>query len=157
MNKYFVRCGLSFLLTVCVSIVVLLSVSDQEVIRGEDLPVRPPTATPEPKGDNDKSDGARIMLLAQGRDYSEIDDWWAVVQWQDAAGVWHDVEGWQGNFNAQHQVSWRIAPKDFGTGPFRWTVFESHGRINVVTVSEEFWLPVASGRTMEIVISAPSK
>ena len=28
---------------------------------------------------------------------------WAVVQWQDAVGDWHDVEGWRGALDSGYQ------------------------------------------------------
>lgn len=73
------------------------------------LPPRP-TLTPTPLVT------ARIILQAD--DYR---GGWSAVQWQGNDGAWHDVESWQGRLETGVQ-SWRVLPKDFGTGPFRWIV-----------------------------------
>ena len=64
---------------------------------------------------------------------------WSVVQWQGKDGVWHDVDGWQGTIeNGVKQ--WRVAPRHYGHGPFRWVVW-NRDRSEVVGVSEPFTLP----------------
>src|SRR5512138_3173076 len=37
---------------------------------------------------------------------------WTLIQWQDAGGQWHDVNGWQGTLDGDFQVWW-VAPRDF--------------------------------------------
>lgn len=73
-------------------------------------------------GDGDSSDsgptGASIELHTAGVPAGA----WAVVQWQDSAGGWHDVAGWQGPVGTNGYQQWWVAAKDFGTGPFQWTV-----------------------------------
>jgi hypothetical protein len=96
---------------------------------GPDLPPREkPTPSQPDKDDDDdggSSDpaGAYIVLQLQGAPASA----WAVVQWQDAVGNWHDVEGWQGPVNGAGAGPFWVAPKDFGTGPFRWAILSGPG------------------------------
>src|SRR5688572_5567394 len=48
----------------------------------------------------------------------------SVVQWQDGLGNWHDVDSWRSELTWLTSYvffqPWGVAPKDFGTGPFRW-------------------------------------
>lgn len=77
-----------------------------------DLPPRP-TLTPTPEN------LARILLVGG----SAYEGAWTVVQWQDKPGMWHDVEGWQGHVR-NGWIRWRVAQKDWGSGPFRWLVYD---------------------------------
>ncbi len=72
---------------------------------------------------------------------------WTVVQWQGGTGHWHDVEGWRGQ--AQNgTIVWTVEEKDFGSGPFRWVVYQPQmGRI--IDASYPFYLPHA-GETVTI-------
>lgn len=64
---------------------------------------------------------------------------WSVVQWQDAGGGWHDVEGWRGAVENGRTIWWVEKPH-WGTGPFRWVVSEGvNGAI--VGTSTSFHLP----------------
>jgi hypothetical protein len=67
----------------------------------------------------------------------------AVVQWQDGLGRWHDIDGWRGEINAE-RIVWYVAAKDLGTGPFRWLVYRDS---IILGISEPFSLP-AAGRQM---------
>jgi len=67
-------------------------------------------------------------------------DAWSVVQWQDFAGGWHDVEGWRGSLGQAGTRRWWVAPSDFGTGPFRWVVTQGPGGA-ILWSSEPFSLP----------------
>ncbi len=77
---------------------------------------------------------------------------WAVVQWEDNAGVWHDVEGWQGPLDADGRQRWWVEAKDFGTGPFRWAVIKG-GDDQPVATSESFNLPRKASETVRIEVS----
>lgn len=67
-------------------------------------------------------------------------DLWSVVQWQDATGTWHGVENWQGMLNGGGQIRWWVAEKDYGSGPFRWAVFDApDGKL--LGASDNFFLP----------------
>ncbi len=90
------------------------------------------------------------------------------VQWQDKAGIWHDVEGWRGELDKlvdapedltaykpnklqqsgttekrttwQGYKTWWMEKALLGRGPFRWLVYhETPGA--VLAISEPFTLP----------------
>jgi hypothetical protein len=111
--------------------------------------VVPPPAVKEDviKEKEDKNDGpigAYIELRGGGGA-------WGVVQWQDSAGNWHDVEGWRGSLLAGGQ-SWWVDRKDFGAGPFRWVVSESAAG-PVLGASQPFSLPSGANQVMVITVS----
>jgi len=76
-----------------------------------------------------------------------------VVQWKDALGGWHAVEGWRGTLD---QVSasadggiaglktWWVADEDLGTGPFRWVAYRCEVG-HQLAASEAFHLPDSNG------------
>jgi hypothetical protein len=70
---------------------------------------------------------------------------WTVVQWGDALGGWHEVDGWQGELDDGQQKVWWVLGKDFGTGPFRWVVYQRRGG-PVWALSQPFWLPAGAGQ-----------
>jgi hypothetical protein len=120
---------------------------------GTSLPPRDP-ATPTPGPDRDKGKdkakpvGAYIELQtpvgAAGA--------WSVVQWQDSAGGWHDVEGWRGPLSDANNRRWWVAAKDFGTGPFRWAVTQGPGG-PLLGVSAPFNLPGGANETVQVATS----
>jgi hypothetical protein len=75
---------------------------------------------------------------------------WTVVQWQDALGGWHDVEGWQGALDEGDKKMWWVAKADLGKGPFRWAVTHSGERL---ATSELFYLPDSVGQTVKVSVS----
>ena len=95
--------------------------------------------------------GALIRLRVQcesGACDGQALDWWTGVQWQDAAGGWHDVDGWQGGLDDNSTKTWWVAPRDFGTGPFRWVVYR--GRCGAIAgASSSFKLPGAADQVVE--------
>jgi hypothetical protein len=120
---------------------------------GSTLPPRnPPTPTPGPgrdKGsDKDKPVGAYIELQTSLASAGA----WSVVQWQDSAGGWHDVEGWRGPLSDANNWRWWVAAKDFGKGPFRWAVTQGPGG-PLLGVSAPFNLPGAANETALVVAS----
>lgn len=74
---------------------------------------------------------------------SEANDSWTKIQWADAFGTWHDVTGWQGEVDSDGTKLWWVAPKDYGTGPFIWHLYDASGG-NHIASSEEFYLPQAN-------------
>lgn len=85
----------------------------------EGLPDRNPPAPQVDEGSGDRGGpiGTYIELVAP-----EHAGAWTVVQWQDSAGNWHDVEGWRGTLDDRGVRRWWVDAKDFGTGPFRWVI-----------------------------------
>lgn len=89
--------------------------------------------------------GAAIWLRVRPADpASQGQDLWTVVQWQDALGEWHDVEGWRGVVddlvNGEGRKVWWLPSSLFGKGPFRWLVYVRPGGA-FVGQSAPFYLP----------------
>jgi hypothetical protein len=64
------------------------------------------------------------------------------VQWQDPQGDWHNVDNWLIPFDQSqlgYTVNW-VDPEDFGTGPFRWVLFDKQGG-EVIAASDSFMFP----------------
>ena len=74
---------------------------------------------------------------------------WSVVQWQDWAGGWHDVEGWQGEVGPDGFERWWVAAKDFNTGPFRWQVTQGRGGAEL-GLSRPFILPAGGNQVVRV-------
>jgi LysM repeat protein len=80
---------------------------------------------------------------------------WTQVQWQDALGGWHDVDGWRGSFSEEEQsVLWYVGKQLLGAGQFRWQVFEQRGGAPLST-SLPFYLPVSKGQILEVKVNLP--
>lgn len=119
--------------------------------RPSPMPTRTPTPTPAapaPTARPARPSGAHIVLYVQ----SAPAELWTIVQWQDALGGWHDVEGWQGTLDDGHQKLWWVAEKDFDTGPFRWALYKSQGGA-LLAVSESFYLPDRTNAVVEVEVS----
>lgn len=78
---------------------------------------------------------------------------WTVVQWQDALGDWHDVEGWVGpldTIDVTHgEKSWGVVRRNLGESPFRWLVYTKQGG-TLVAATAAFALPASSGKTLTV-------
>ncbi len=70
----------------------------------------------------------------------------------DGAGNWHDVTGWLGQM-AGGEVQWRVLPKDYDTGPFRWVILDAPDG-TVLAVSKPFDLPNSSAPLLLIDVLA---
>ena len=136
--------------------VVLLATLPQPA---QALPPRP-TVPPAP-GEGSPAAGAQIQLQAQFPknwpwQTAHWQELWTQVQWQDALGAWHDVEGWQGTLDEVQdgtgKKTWWVTGSDEGKGPFRWRVYRSKGGW-LFTTSEQFYLPAAVGETVRVELS----
>jgi len=115
-------------------------------------PTLPPRGGPTPNAPSDSDDsdddipiGAYIELYARPAGVGL----WAVVQWQDSAGQWHDVEGWRGIQDENGYRRWWVAARDFDKGPFRWGV--AHGPADpVLAVSDLFDLPDQANQVVTV-------
>lgn len=111
----------------------------------------PPRYTPTPvvvddTGDDpDEPAGAAIELHVN----TAPAGLWSVVQWQDSAGDWREVEGWRGTLDAGGYIQWWVAPADFGKGPFRWSVYHHQGG-RLRAESEPFYLPRQAGEITRV-------
>jgi hypothetical protein len=132
------------------SLIVALALawSTVPVQAGPELPPRDPLPIqPPPSGDDDDDDDRTVGAYIELEAPAGAAGAWAVVQWQDRAGNWHDVAGWRGTMvNSSH---WWVHPKDFGTGPFRWVVRQGPDG-PVVQMSEPFNLPGRAGETIRV-------
>lgn len=110
----------------------------------------PPRSTPvpPPADEDDEPIDAYIELQVQ----SAPSGVWTVVQWQDSAGIWHDVKGWQGTLDEGGRRVWWVARTDFGKGPFRWVIYQSPDGDRLAE-SETFYLPNSTGETGTIEVS----
>ena len=81
---------------------------------------------------------------------------WTVVQWQDAAGNWYTVEGWQGALDEMVKTegvkTWWVGRADWGKGPFRWLVYERWGG-RLLAQSTPFKLPSAQDQKIKVEVS----
>jgi hypothetical protein len=149
-KRCIVRRWVLWLTTVCVLLV--LAWSPLLTHAGPPLPPRDkPPSVQSPDSDDDDSDeliGAYIELGVQPAQARL----WTGVQWQNNAGDWYDVEGWQGTLNMGGKKVWWVSVKDFGAGPFRWVVYESRNG-EVVVSSESFYLPQSAGDIVRVAIS----
>lgn len=144
----------TLLLTISLILIGLLLIrfTVSVVQAGTDLP---PRSTPVPTSDDDDDDGDSRPLGA----YLELQaanppaEAWAVVQWQDSAGNWRDVEGWQGPIGTSGYQQWWVAAKDFNTGPFRWVVKQGAGG-EVWGSSDSFNLPNGANERMRVAVSS---
>ena len=120
-------------------------------------PVDPPTPIPDPGGNpsggggenDDTSEDRGGLLIAFIELQANSGGTWSVVQWQDSAGNWHDVEGWRGALPTNGTQRWAVEAKDFNTGPFRWVVTDSQGG-SALGMSDAFNLPAGANETLHI-------
>ncbi len=117
----------------------------------------PPRPTPSPTSVTSGADPIQTTA-AYGGGYIELNvaaapsGLWTIVQWLDANGVWHDVEGWRGTAK-NGSIEWWVNPKDFHKGPFRWITFQSQGGKHL-TDSPSFYLPDTSSQTVVVTIAS---
>ncbi len=106
--------------------------------QGSPLPTATPLGTPPPPPPANVYQppaGGTIILHV----YDAPTNGWTVVQWQDANGGWHDVEGWRSQITDGY-VGWWVDPANFSSGPFRWLLLDA-AQGETVAVSDSFYLP----------------
>jgi hypothetical protein len=99
---------------------------------------------------NPQLEGAFIELQVQPL----RPDLWTRIQWQDARGDWHTVDGWQGTFNADQRVLWYVGAEHLQEGPFRWLVYADQTGPLLAT-SRPFDLP-SRGEILRVVATLPA-
>jgi len=112
------------------------------------LPTRPEEVTGGSGGNKGGGSGEPAGAWIELHAPQALAGGWAVVQWQDRAGIWHDVEGWRGRLDGGVE-SWWVHPKDFGSGPFRWTVSEQAGG-KLLGASQPFSLPAEANQVLQV-------
>lgn len=131
-----------------VFLLILLLMGMTVVVTADNLPPRPI-----PDGGLPQSNrGATIVLQVTPPQAG-----WAVVQWQDHLGNWHDVDGWRGAPDANGEVRWWVGGEHFGTGPYRWLVFDAPDG-TLLGSSAPFDMPVANRQvvTVPVFLGAPA-
>ncbi len=74
------------------------------------------------------------------------------VQWGDAIGGWHRVDGWSGSLD---QITpqgvpfkrYTVFPSNYGQGPFRWVIYNLDGQ-TVWAIGPKFTLPTVDGTSL---------
>jgi hypothetical protein len=82
---------------------------------------------------------------------------WVGVQWQDRAGGWHNVAGWQTELTAAEETQvpsqeWAVYAEDYGRGPFRWVIYREQGG-PVWATSPRFFLPNGAGAELMMTLA----
>jgi hypothetical protein len=142
---------MSFVFAFTIAVMAVLTWLTTPTLAGSGLPPRD-TPSPVKPGSDDKTDrdgpiGTYLELRLIGASAGV----WTVVQWQDSAGNWHDVQGWQGTPDAQGDKRWWVAAKDFGTGPFRWVVKQGFNG-PVLGMSAPFNLPGGADEIVQVTV-----
>jgi hypothetical protein len=124
--------------------------------------------------DNDDDDDALPPISVVAPLYLQVtpahQTYWALVQWQDAQGVWRDVAGWRGEVT-QGEVIWWVNEQDFGKGPFRWVIYPRGGpfleRVDgntiyrtkqaILAVSQPFSLPTRGSSAVGVYVTVPAQ
>jgi len=144
--------GVAQIALCCFLLCVMLTTASRTPALAGPASTRPPRSTPVPTAAAmpalPDTPGARIELRVR----PVTAEWtllWTAVEWQDAKGEWHAVEGWGGGLDetvaSDGKKTWWVYPRDFGRGPFRWLVMDKpEGR--VLAVSEPFVLPLVAGQ-----------
>jgi len=132
---------------------------DEFAYGGVALATVPPHPMPEPTLAPSSGPDAQIELrveFAQEK-AGRWQETWTVVQWQDPAGQWHDVEGWRGTLDDIAGLTgsklWWVGRADLGRGPFRWRVYDRFGG-KLAATSLAFRLPDVSGQRAVITVQS---
>ncbi len=143
MNRSLTLTGALGTLALATALILSQATSALATVEGpaDRAPINTPTAAPV------REQISAIQLHAVGAPATA----WTMVQWQDALGSWHDVDGWQGDFDPDGYKTWRFPRQHFGTGPFRWRVFTSKGG-PLWGVSEPFRLPDGPDQTLSVTV-----
>jgi hypothetical protein len=118
----------------------------------EAMPPRPPRATPAPIRVSWRTQIVLLVALPPEVIYTDWQAIWTVVQWQDAQGGWHDVDGWRGALDELGwcgKKTWDVDERHLGQEPFRWLVYDREGGALLAT-SLPFSLPITAGDIMEV-------
>lgn len=96
----------------------------------------PPRPTVEPIAGDTPYEGGLIELRLSGM----TEPLWTAVQWQDAFGNWHTVEGWRGTIDLTQVQQWWVNAENLGEQNFRWRIYTAPNG-DLLATSETFDLP----------------
>jgi len=135
-------------------IVLALGLMIALAMRATPAQALPPRPTPVPEATSippARTIGGWIDLRAQNAKAQ-----WSVVQWQDSAGNWVNVDSWRGAFDAVSDgvgvKTWWVDQATFGTTPFRWVVYDATTK-QVVATSQPFNLPTENKQTVSVQVT----
>jgi hypothetical protein len=150
--------GKAACITLCAAALILAAPANAAQ-PAQTLPPRPtlvpaPTATPAAGAVNvfqTGDPGSRIELSIADSALRTRAGRYAIVQWGDPNGGWHNIDGWQTRLDGAvaGAPQWWVHPREFGKGPFRWAVYRDRERAPE-TVSVPFWMPGHSGQLMRV-------
>lgn len=100
---------------------------------------------PDPPSTSDPNVGAGIELSVSG----VASPYYAIVQWQDGLGDWHNVDSWRGEVE-NDRVIWYVSPDLFGKGPFCWVVYRDQETLGI---SESFTMPLAANTLVRVTVA----
>lgn len=104
-----------------------------------ELPIRPDD-TPTPKPPEPRGGAIELFVTRAAQPV------YAIVQWQDGLGGWHNVDGWRGRVE-DNRVLWFVPEDMFGDGPFRWVLYDEQ---ETLATSDPFSLPTFSGQIVRV-------
>jgi len=111
-----------------------------------DLPPRPTEPPPPTDAPRMRALGGWIELRAQN-----VKSQWSVVQWQDSAGNWINVESWRSAFDSVTggvgKKTWWVDQTSFGPTLYRWVVYDASNN-QVLAQSAPFKLPIENKQTV---------
>lgn len=112
------------------------------------LPSLPPRPTPETEivGDAGETGGFIEVVIPDAPDGA-----WTVVEWQDGEGAWHEVTGWREGLDDVDSKRWWVAPDVFGTGPYRWMIYDGPNGV-LLAESATFDMPAQAGELVRSVV-----
>ncbi len=103
---------------------------------------------PDPKLDNLAHIRLTILSPAGKAWYDTARKTMSAVEWADTSGGWHAVENWQKM--PYTQIVWGVWPRDYGSGPFRWAIYDSG---SLIGASGSFYLPTGERHMTDIVVN----
>jgi hypothetical protein len=149
------RLFLAMILLLGVGLLLVLASSTGIQAQGPTLPT--PTNVPGDGGNGsgggkDGSRGTPPVAYIELQVQPALSGAWSVVQWQDSAGNWHDVEGWRSSLPESGIQRWVVEAKDFNTGPFQWVVRQ--GQLgSTAGMSNPFNLPAGANETVRVAVT----
>ena len=148
MSKHRITLTTLFLFGLMLLIISSLAINPEQLqAQGNPLPTATPYGTPPPPTASPYPPGGTLILQMENPPV----EGWTIVQWQDANGGWHDVEGWRSHFTNDY-VGWWVAPADFSDGPFRWLLLASENGPELAS-SAPFSLPGYLGHVLLVELS----
>ncbi|MBN1977911.1 MAG: hypothetical protein JW918_10955 [Anaerolineae bacterium] len=151
------------MVTMLILCVLLIGIASMALLPREAKALPPRPTVPAQPGGIEPSAQAQIQLQVQFPDSwpwqtAPWQDLWTIVQWQDPAGAWRDVDGWKGTLDevkvgdsgdVTGYKTWWVGGEHMGKGPFRWQVYRGEGG-RLLASSDTFDLPSINRATLSV-------